>query len=107
MSIDCRFSHLFRTKGEFTLRQMAILEIIARLPAPVSNREIKEELCVPASGVTIAIDKLERERLIVRSPSKGDQRLQTLTATETGKEFLRVAHGLKAFPASNDVPSRS
>lgn len=53
--------------------------------------DLATELGVSTAAVTSAADKLEKEKLVERVRSSTDRRKQTLSLTEKGSRYLRLA----------------
>ena len=105
-----RYSHIFssavqeileaRYLGEvsphpLTLPQFHLLKLIA-LNGRHQVGEVAEFLGVSSPAASKNIDKLERLRLVTRTPSTGDRRATLLSASPRGRRLVRQYETLKA-----------
>ena len=75
---------------EFDLnRSQAAIWFTLHRRGTMSQRELAEELNMTAPSITSAIQKMEREEYITRSPDKWDQRVMRLALAERGKACIQ------------------
>jgi DNA-binding MarR family transcriptional regulator len=76
---------------------LAAYDVLVQLAEAPQRRlrmtELADAVLLSRSGVTRLVDRLERARLVTRSPVEGDGRGVAAQLTEAGVERLRVAAG--------------
>jgi DNA-binding MarR family transcriptional regulator len=59
----------------------------------ISQNNISSQLLVTTSNITRMLDKLEKDKLVLRSPLPGDRRVNLIKITEKGSYLLDKAWG--------------
>jgi MarR family 2-MHQ and catechol resistance regulon transcriptional repressor len=80
---------------KLTQPQFAVIEILGHL-GPLTLGEISRKQLTSCSNVTVIIDNLEEEGLVVRSHSKSDRRVIHARLTAKGKKFFNQIFKLHA-----------
>lgn len=76
---------------EFDLnRSQAAILFLLHQGESMSQRELAKELNMTAPSITSAIQKMEKEGYITRSPDKSDQRVMRLALAEKGKACIQA-----------------
>ncbi|WP_240635863.1 MarR family winged helix-turn-helix transcriptional regulator [Caldimonas tepidiphila] len=57
----------------------------------VTQKQLSQALSVSAPNMTLLLDRLEERRLISRTRSEADRRMQIIALTEQGQELMRRA----------------
>lgn len=78
------------TAGVNTLRQLAVLDVVATAPG-VGVRELARALSVPKPTITRAVDLLAEGGLMVRRVDPNDGRCVKLQVTAAGRKALAAA----------------
>jgi DNA-binding MarR family transcriptional regulator len=100
-------ARVYRLATEFRVRQDAVLNrhgvraadfaVVATLTRlggrQVSQAELARELNLSAGTISLRLDRLEREGLLVRSALPGDQRRTTVELTDAGRELFDACVG--------------
>jgi MarR family 2-MHQ and catechol resistance regulon transcriptional repressor len=86
------FSELYKKFG-LTPVKFNALALIKRLGKDkgLSQTEISEKLIVSGANVTGLIDRLEKDKLVVRMPDARDRRLKRIRITRKGEKLLDKA----------------
>lgn len=87
------FNDRMRTQGA-SLAQLKLLSLIQR-SGPLRSTDIADALGQAPRTVTEAVDGLERDRLVVRTPDPRDRRAKRISLTEDGKAVIRDVAPLK------------
>ncbi|MDF2639610.1 MAG: hypothetical protein K0R64_2594 [Novosphingobium lindaniclasticum] len=87
------FNDRMRTQGA-SLAQLKLLSLIQR-SGPLRSTDIADALGQAPRTVTEAVDGLERDRLVVRTPDPRDRRAKRISLTEEGKAVIRDVAPLK------------
>jgi DNA-binding MarR family transcriptional regulator len=105
-----RYSHIFASAVREIL-ELKLIKEVSPLPLSLSQfhllkimsvngrhqvGELAEFLGVSPPAATKNIDKLERLKLVVRTPSKGDRRATLLSASTKGRNLVKKYEELKA-----------
>jgi DNA-binding MarR family transcriptional regulator len=90
-----------RELNGFTLPQFDVLNQLARRPDGITFVELSRQLLVTAGNLTGIVDRLERERLVLRQPHPADRRAFRLTLTPKGWKKVSAA-----LPVHNDAVAR-
>lgn len=72
---------------DLKLGQAALLFVLWK-KGPVSQRELADMMKLTPPSITAALQKLEKRKLIERTPDEKDQRILRIQITEVGKESL-------------------
>jgi len=82
-------SRFFKKFG-ITPQQYNVLRILnGQYPKPASVGMVLERMLDKSSNITRLVDKLASKNLVSRCENKENRRMQDLTITETGIEFLK------------------
>ena len=76
------------TAGGLSLARTKVLEVLARHPSPLRQSELAEALGHAPRSVTQAVEALERDGLVTRTPSTEDRRSKLVTLTPQGAKAL-------------------
>ena len=80
--------HAITESGEkITMEQLAILEILS-FHGDMNMTELSNKTWKQNANITRIIDKLEKEKLVLRKAVKGDRRAYLLSITEKGKQLF-------------------
>ena len=60
-------------------------------PKGIRMRDLAESVLISKSGLTSLVDRLERRRLIVRTPDPADRRVTRIQLTPAGVDVFRAA----------------
>lgn len=88
-AIDLRSKDLLKKTG-LTAPQLAVLQTLRRQGA-LSGRAVAEAVSLSQPTVTSILDRLERDRLVVRERSASDRRVVHVRLTEAGLERVSAA----------------
>ena len=92
------FNDRMRAQGA-SLAQLKLLSLIER-SGPIRSTDIADALGQAPRTVTEAVDGLERDGLVVRTPDPLDRRAKRISLTEEGHAVIRaVAPHKEAFSA--------
>lgn len=81
-------------ESDMTARQQAVLMTVALTPGPHTVRGLSTQLNIAKPAVTRALDVLEKNRLIKRTPDQNDLRSVHIERTVEGTAWLRNFGGL-------------
>jgi len=82
-------SRFFKKFG-ITPQQYNVMRILnGQYPKPASVGMVLERMLDKSSNITRLVDKLASKNLVSRCENKENRRMQDLTITETGIEFLK------------------
>lgn len=76
-------------ESDMTARQQAVLMTVALTPGPHTVRGLSSQLNIAKPAVTRALDVLEKNRLIKRTPDQNDLRSVHIERTVEGTAWLR------------------
>ncbi|MEM1390483.1 MAG: MarR family transcriptional regulator [Pseudomonadota bacterium] len=76
-------------ENDMTARQQAVLMTVALTPGPHTVRGLSAQLNIAKPAVTRALDVLERNQLIKRTPDQSDLRSIHVERTLEGTAWLR------------------
>ncbi|MEM1087220.1 MAG: MarR family transcriptional regulator [Pseudomonadota bacterium] len=76
-------------ESDMTARQQAVLMTVALTPGPHTVRGLSVQLNIAKPAVTRALDVLEKNRLIKRTPDQTDLRSVHIERTVEGTAWLR------------------
>ncbi|MEL7231924.1 MAG: MarR family transcriptional regulator [Pseudomonadota bacterium] len=76
-------------ESDMTARQQAVLMTVALTPGPHTVRGLSVQLNIAKPAVTRALDVLEKNRLIKRTPDQSDLRSVHIERTVEGTAWLR------------------
>ncbi|MEO1642960.1 MAG: MarR family transcriptional regulator [Pseudomonadota bacterium] len=76
-------------ESDMTARQQAVLMTVALTPGPHTVRGLSAQLNIAKPAVTRALDVLEKNRLIKRTPDQNDLRSVHIERTVEGTAWLR------------------
>ncbi|WP_394620229.1 MarR family winged helix-turn-helix transcriptional regulator [Lentzea sp. JNUCC 0626] len=79
--------------GGVSLARTKVLQVLAEL-GPVKQTRLAAELGMAARSITQAVETMERDGLVERSPDPADKRAKVVAATERG--VLALATGEQA-----------
>lgn len=79
--------------GRLTVPRASLLVALATKEEPVGMSEVAEFLGMSPRTMTVLVDGLEKEGLLVRVPHQRDRRVTVVTITESGRELVRAALG--------------
>jgi DNA-binding MarR family transcriptional regulator len=79
---------LFRPYG-LTAAQFNVLNLVARNPSGMSQRELSDLLVVDRSNVTGLLDRMEKAGWIRRDDNPGDRRIYRVSLTGAGQELWK------------------
>lgn len=88
-AIDLRSKDLLKKTG-LTAPQLAVLQTLRRQGA-LSGRAVSQAVSLSQPTVTSILDRLERDRLVVRERSVSDRRVVHVRLTEVGLERVAAA----------------
>jgi DNA-binding MarR family transcriptional regulator len=77
----------YLARSGLSLSRTKILQVPARR-GPVKQAQLAVELGLAARSITQAVEGMERDGLVRRSPDAGDRRAKVVTATEEGTRAL-------------------
>jgi DNA-binding MarR family transcriptional regulator len=78
-----------------SLARTKILQVLARR-GPVKQAQLAADLGLAARSITQAVEAMERDGLVRRSPDAGDRRAKVVTATEEGTRALAAGESAGA-----------
>jgi DNA-binding MarR family transcriptional regulator len=78
-----------------SLARTKILQVLARR-GPVKQAQLAADLGLAARSITQAVEAMERDGLVRRSPDAGDRRAKMVTATEEGTRALAAGESAGA-----------
>ncbi|MEX0719707.1 MAG: MarR family transcriptional regulator [Balneolaceae bacterium] len=85
-SVNSRLSrHL--TEANLTISQFGTLEALLHL-GPLNQKELGEKLLRSGGNITLVIDNLEKNGLVIRSKNPNDRRAVIINLTKKGKTFI-------------------
>jgi DNA-binding MarR family transcriptional regulator len=77
--------------GGVTLQQTHILEVLGRF-SPMRMKELASRIGVTTGTLTVAVDRLEKQGLVVRIPHRTDRRCILVAPTEAGRAVFQEHH---------------
>lgn len=80
------FRHL--QENDLTLSQFGTLEALYHL-GPLNQRSIGEKLLKSGGNITMVVDNLEKNGLVVREKDPSDRRAMLVRLTSSGKTFIQ------------------
>ncbi|MEO1322569.1 MAG: MarR family transcriptional regulator [Pseudomonadota bacterium] len=80
-------------ESDMTARQQAVLMTVALTPGPHTVRGLSTHLNIAKPAVTRALDVLERNHFIKRTPDENDLRSVHIERTTEGMDWLRAFGG--------------
>jgi MarR family transcriptional regulator for hemolysin len=86
-TVQQAFDLELQDKVDVTLAQWRALNII-RVQIGITQREIADKLALDASSLIPLIDRLERKKLVRRTPDSSDRRINRLYLTEKAESIL-------------------
>src|SRR5690606_23029265 len=89
-AVEQRVRSLLREQFGVTLPQFDVLSELERSEGPLTMTQLSTELMVSNGNITGLIDRLERDGLVRRTPSKGDRRVQYIELTAKGSANFRA-----------------
>lgn len=91
---DSLLSRLSQSESlkQLTVSQFGVLEMLYHL-GPLSLGEISEKLLKSTGNITVVIDNLEKQNLVVRVREQQDRRIIRVSLTPEGRERIK-----KLFP---------
>jgi DNA-binding MarR family transcriptional regulator len=75
--------------GGVSLARTKVLRVLVR-SGPVKQARLAEELGLAARSITQAVEAMERDGLVRRTPDPEDRRAKVVTATEEGARALEA-----------------
>lgn len=81
------------SRYKLTLSQLGTLDMLYHLGS-LNQKEIAQKLFKSGGNITMVIDNLEKQNLVVREKKLADRRFYKVSITEKGKELYE-----KSFPA--------
>lgn len=91
-SVNSRLKNLLSKQG-LTDGQFGILEALHHL-GPLCQKDLAKKLLKSGGNMTMVIDNLEKQNLVVRKRGERDRRFFTVHLTEKGRNLIE-----KIFPA--------
>ena len=73
--------------GELTVSQFGVLEALYHL-GPMCQNELAGKILKSSGNMTMVIDNLEKEHLVVRQRSVEDRRMITIRLTDAGEQLI-------------------
>ncbi len=70
-----------------TMTQFSILESLLHL-GPMNQRTLGQKVLKSSGNITVVVDNLERDSLVMRNRSKIDRRFITVLLTKKGRELI-------------------
>lgn len=90
-------------ESDMTARQQAVLMTVALTPGPHTVRGLSVQLNIAKPAVTRALDVLEKNRLIKRTPDQSDLRSVHIERTVEGTAWLRNFGSLILAAEAGDI----
>ena len=90
-------------ESDMTARQQAVLMTVALPPGPHTVRGLSVQLNIAKPAVTRALDVLEKNRLIKRTPDQSDLRSVHIERTVEGTAWLRNFGSLILAAEAGDI----
>ena len=90
-------------ESDMTARQQAVLMTVAVTPGPHTVRGLSVQLNIAKPAVTRALDVLEKNRLIKRTPDQSDLRSVHIERTVEGTAWLRNFGSLILAAEAGDI----
>ena len=78
-----------RAATNMTVRQLAVMHVVATRPAPHTVRGLAAELNVSKPAITRALDALEADKLASRTTDPEDRRSVLVSLTAAGTKLLK------------------
>ncbi len=85
-SITSRLTKGLENTG-LTMTQFSILESLLHL-GPMNQRTLGQKVLKSSGNITVVVDNLERDGLVMRNRSKIDRRFITVLLTKKGRELI-------------------
>lgn len=82
-------AHKHLTDHQLTISQFGVLEAIYHL-GPLSQRQLAEKILRSSGNLTMVIDNLERDGLVVRQRAKLDRRVMIVNLTAEGEALVET-----------------
>lgn len=82
--IEQEISRILRAQFSVTLAQFDVLSELEHAGAPITMTDLSERLMVSKGNITGLVDRLQRDGLVKRSPSREDGRVLFLSLTTQG-----------------------
>ena len=76
------------SENDLTVSQFGTLEVLLHL-GPLNQRSIGEKLLKSGGNITMVIDNLEKNELVVRKPDPNDRRAVMIHLTKKGESFIK------------------
>jgi MarR family 2-MHQ and catechol resistance regulon transcriptional repressor len=85
-SVTARLNSLF-TVEELTISQFGVLEALLHL-GPMCQRELGQKILKSSGNITMVVDNLEKQGLVIRQREGEDRRFVTVYLTEEGSRLI-------------------
>ena len=86
-SVTARIHRHLSSTG-LTISQFAVLEALYQL-GPLSQREIGKKILRSSGNITMVIDNLEKNRLVMRERNEADRRFFIVHLTDKGYDLIK------------------
>lgn len=80
--------HKHLTESKLTVSQFGVLEALLHL-GPLSQREIGKKLLKTGGNITLVVDNLEKQGLVIREADPNDRRVSRIRLTAKGKRLIK------------------
>lgn len=74
-----------------TTAQAHTIEIVGHA-GPVKMKDLAQKIGVTTGTLTVAVDRLEEKKLLVRQPCKTDRRAYLIELTDSGRKYFKQHH---------------
>jgi DNA-binding MarR family transcriptional regulator len=88
-SIEQKIRSRFREKFDVTLPQFDVLSELEHASEKLTMSQLSKELMVSNGNITGVVDRLEKNKLVVRIRPEHDRRVQYIELTAEGKDAFR------------------
>jgi MarR family transcriptional regulator, 2-MHQ and catechol-resistance regulon repressor len=89
-TVDARIHRPLALEG-LTASRFGVLEALYHL-GPLNQREVGRKILKSSGNVTVVIDHLERDGLVVRGRDPHDRRNVVVSLTDTGRSLIEAAY---------------
>lgn len=89
-----------------TMTQFSILESLLHL-GPMNQRTLGQKVLKSSGNITVVVDNLERDGLVMRNRSKIDRRFITVLLTKKGRELISNVFPNYLFLIINEMETLS
>lgn len=90
--------HRHLTDKKLTISQFGVLEALYHL-GPLTQKTIGEKLLKTSGNITMVIDNLEKQKLVIRERGREDRRCFNVALTSEGRELIHNLFPLHANTA--------